>query len=183
MRLLSASLLLLCSCMVFDESMRRPHADDAGVNAPLTDAGSIDAGSIDAGSSSSSGGTGFDAAVCAMAVPAGSGGGNCGGNGSGNYNGANETEPNDPTPQTLTRRNIVCGAVDGADVDRFAFAVQAKDCFELVFETDGPTALVTAPSAVDQTFDSNKQVGFQAAAAGTVTVTVRGAGHYRLLVR
>lgn len=184
MRLLSAFLVILSGCMVFDESMRRPRPNDAGANdASADDGGTSEAGPDDAGADSPSDGPPIDPAVCTMAVPAGSGGGNCGGNGSGSYNGESETEPNDVTAQALTRRKIVCGAVDGQDTDRYAFTVAAKDCYEIVFQTDGAIAVVTAPSAAPQTFDTDRQVGFQAAAAGSVEVTINGKGRYRLLLR
>ncbi len=157
---LFALLSLVLSCAAFDESMRL--ADDSN--------NAVDGGGPNTG-------------ACTMTVAASAGSGTCGGRGGATLSGAEETEPNDETPNVMPPESPRCGEVTGVDVDKIAFRVEQGSC--ALLEIQGAASASVKGAGVDQVVEGTGTIWFDPAkATGQVVITLQAssAASYKLVV-
>jgi hypothetical protein len=144
-------------CSVFDESMRRPKSDAGASSA----SGMVPSSTAAAPSTSAP----PSPLTCSVDAPEGSGTPACGGvGGERGLEGRAESEPNDTSPEMLTRDALVCGTVAGADVDTFQLPVAGGDCLDVFAQLDGASATLHVPGeAASLTFDETTDRAFSLA--------------------
>lgn len=148
----------LCGCMIFDESMRRSHADG----------GTTESSSGAASSSGSSG-------SCSVTANGGGGAGGCPGTSAETYEGSVLRG----TSASLARDRAVCGE----GTAQLSLSVAADECVNVYFESSDGVARITPPGADPETLRDTGSVGLHATSAGTVTIEVQSAGAWKLVAR
>lgn len=156
---LAILVIALSGCMIFDESMRRSHADGGAQESS-------------SGAATSSSGA---AETCSVTASGGGGAGGCPGTAAETYDGTVLRGAS----ASLTRERAVCGE----GTAQLSLTVSADECVNVFFSGTSGTARVTGPDGETETLRDTSSVGLHATSAGTITIDVQSSGTWKLVAR